>query len=112
MYILLFTYNSNTNFSSFSAERLSNNFFLYFKLLCIEKVLKIRMPVNLKYVLKFLQGGFFLASDQPFISNKCHISIGNTERFSLKKNSKTLGGELKTAADELVLAKSLVNYIS
>ena len=71
MYILIFIYNSNTNFSSFSAERLSkqppfcNTFFLHFKLFCIEKVLKIRMPVNLKYVLKFLQGGFFLASDQP-----------------------------------------------
>ena len=32
--------------------------------------------------------------------------------FSLKKNSKTLGGELKAAANELLLAKFLVNYIS
>ena len=116
MYILTFFFYFNTKFSPFSDKMFSKlpHFVVNFssiskKQLCIEKVLKIRMPVKLKiFVDIFLNIGTVFFSRYcltHFVFNQCLISMGTTLRFSFKKNSKETDGEL-------ILAKLLFNYIS
>ena len=91
--LLLLLFHFNTKLTPFSDKKLSKlpHFVIYFCCICVEKKLKIWMPVKLKIfvgmTLNFCMVVFFQVMNQ-FISNQCCISIKITLRISLKNDIK------------------------